>query len=314
MVIPYFYTAEISKAIVVVLVGSQFLSKIFYSEGTQPDFHSSISLDYVGIVEAGEYYRCFIYPLSFESTGELFVGLTVLTPLLRRFEREMGSRKFFSFIFLKMIVIATLLQLLSFKILPFNVRAYAPGPYPHLGCLLYLFHVYAPSLHPNFFGFFGFNFSDKALTYAACLYLMLNGGLASAIPTFCGYLGGLVSDTPKLPLAKLDFSDNMYSLAANIIQYFGFIDRDGQSSILPGRRGLVSQRNVRNNNNRQRLVPPPGLEQPQFQPMPTPPPPDPASIEQLTSMGFEREAVIAALKNAHNNVEAAANLLLSGTS
>jgi hypothetical protein len=42
-----------------------------------------------------------------------------------------------------------------------------------------------------------------------------------------------------------------------------------------------------------------------------PPPPSEEAIEQLTSMGFEREAVIRALQMSGNNVEAAANRLLT---
>ena len=46
-------------------------------------------------------------------------------------------------------------------------------------------------------------------------------------------------------------------------------------------------------------------------PRPPPPPPE-ESIAQLTGMGFDREAVIRALQQTDNNVEAAANRLLMG--
>ena len=43
---------------------------------------------------------------------------------------------------------------------------------------------------------------------------------------------------------------------------------------------------------------------------PPPPPPPEEAISQLTSMGFAREAVIRALQQTDNNVEAAANRLM----
>lgn len=46
-------------------------------------------------------------------------------------------------------------------------------------------------------------------------------------------------------------------------------------------------------------------------PRPPPPPPEEA-IAQLTNMGFDRQAVIRALQQSDNNVEGAANRLLTG--
>jgi len=52
----------------------------------------------------------------------------------------------------------------------------------------------------------------------------------------------------------------------------------------------------------------------QFQAPLPPPVPEPEAIEQLTAMGFDREAVMTALQATDNNVGAAANRLLSGGS
>lgn len=49
-----------------------------------------------------------------------------------------------------------------------------------------------------------------------------------------------------------------------------------------------------------------------FEAMPIPDPPSPDAIETLTAMGFDRDAVIRALRLSDNNVEHAANRLLSG--
>jgi hypothetical protein len=47
--------------------------------------------------------------------------------------------------------------------------------------------------------------------------------------------------------------------------------------------------------------------------MPATQPTSPENIEQLTAMGFERDVVVMALREADNNVEHAANRLLSGS-
>jgi len=46
--------------------------------------------------------------------------------------------------------------------------------------------------------------------------------------------------------------------------------------------------------------------------MPAMQPPSPEAIEQLTAMGFELDAVIRALREADDNVEHAAIILLTG--
>lgn len=50
-----------------------------------------------------------------------------------------------------------------------------------------------------------------------------------------------------------------------------------------------------------------------FPPMAPPPPAPEEAIESLMNLGFERDRVIRALQSRDNNIEAAANFLLSGT-
>ena len=63
--------------------------------------------------------------------------------------------------------------------------------------------------------------------------------------------------------------------------------------------------------NRPRRAPAGGRAPPPAAPRPPLPPPEEA-IAQLTGMGFDRQAVIRALQQTDNNVEAAANRLLMG--
>lgn len=55
-----------------------------------------------------------------------------------------------------------------------------------------------------------------------------------------------------------------------------------------------------------------GFQRQQHHPMPPPPPAPEEAIETLMNLGFERDRVIRALQSRDNNLEAAANFLLSG--
>lgn len=209
---------------------------------------------------------------------------------------QMGSRKFGAYI-LYSSLFSTFFELVFFNIF-FDTERYS-GPYPQLGAVLYLFHKYTPRLHPKFFGILGFDFSEKSLTYGLCFQVIFSGGLATVLPSVFGLLAGMLS----VNLNNYELPDLVYSACAALGKVFvdeapavmmaRSVQRAGRS-----RRG-TGQRNVASSS-------PPAL------PPRLPSPPPEEAIEQLTSMGFERENVITALQMSGNNVEAAANRLLMG--
>ena len=229
--------------------------------------------------------------------GELIFGLLALCPLLRRFEREMGSRKFGAFIVYTS-VLSTFMELLFFNIF-FDIERYS-GPYPQLGAVLGLFHKFTPRMHPKFFGVLGYDFSEKSITYGLCAQVVLSGGFGTVIPTFFGLISGLLA----VKWSETELPDFVYICAGLI----GRVIVDDAPSV------LMSPSLQRGRSSRTRRAPTgtraaaPSPAQP---PRPPPPPPEEA-VAQLTSMGFDREAVIRALQQTDNNVEAAANRLLMG--
>lgn len=75
---------------------------------------------------------------------------------------------------------------------------------------------------------------------------------------------------------------------------------------------IMMSRSVQRGGNRPRRAPNgERAAAPPAAPRPPPPPPEEA-ITQLTNMGFDRQAVVNALQQSDNNVEAAANRLLMG--
>jgi hypothetical protein len=209
----------------------------------------------------------------------------------------MGSRKFM--IFLGMVTLFSISFQVSVAQLFLEDGLRYSGPYPLLGAMLWLFHTRTPSLHPHFFGALGSHFSEKSIQYAFGAQAVLYRGWASLIPTICGMLACFLACLS--PINKLDFPDPVVSIVAVIFGRFV----ESPPDILAVRLGPV---------NMAAPAAAPGVERPPPEPMfEQLPPPDESSIEQLTSMGFERDAVLQALQQSHNNVERAADQLLMGT-
>ena len=205
----------------------------------------------------------------------------------------MGSRRFGAFI-VYVSFLSTILELGFFNIF-FDTERYS-GPYPQLGAVLALYHKFTPRLHPKFFGILGYDFSEKSITYGLCAQVMLSGGMSTIVPTMIGFLSGMLC---------VNFSENqlpefVYSLAAII----------GNALLVDEAPAIMMSRSVQRGagggggGNRPRRAAAP------LAPRAPPPPPPEEAITMLTSMGFEREAVIRALQQTDNNVEAAANRLM----
>lgn len=275
----------------------------------------------------GEVWRIWTCQLPYETLGEALFSLGVLCPLMRRFEREMGSRKFASFLTFTF-VIASTWELIFFQVFSTYNHTTTPrvsGPYPWLGSLLFLFHVYTPRLYPNFFSLLGIMCSEKSITYAIALQLIFSGGTSTMIPAATGMMAAFVCTTPALQIKNWELPSFVYRIGPIVGRPF----MDTPNTPFPNINHMNNIPNARfpardRNGNRMMAPPPPAAMIPparQHQqarhrappttlPIPTPPPSE-EMIETLTSMGFERDAVLRVLQQCDNNVERAANQLLN---
>ena len=209
----------------------------------------------------------------------------------------MASRKFGAYL-LYSSLLSILFELFFFQIF-YDTPRYS-GPYPLLGAVLYLYHVYTPRLHPKFFGVLGMDFSEKALTYGLCFQVMASGGVSTAIPTLFGFLAGMIC----VNISKNELPDFVYSVCGTL----GKVFVEDAPAVMMARSVQRAGRSRRGQQQRGgNAAGAPAVPRPR---QPSPPPEE--AIEQLTSMGFERAAVIRALEMSGNNVEAAANRLLAG--
>lgn len=260
-------------------------------------------------------YRYMTSKLAFLTTAELIVGTSLQFYLYRRYERELGTRRFMVF-WLFVHLFCILQEFLGIQMLTLRnsrmrqlleasftaeeatlgsimIWQYA-GPYAFVGALFAMFHWHAPRLHPRFVTAFGFYFSEKTFYYLWFLYLSGSGGwktLASAAT-------GAVSTTVYLRMRFQDRLD-MPDVLVNVVR--PLCERVGLVPIAPMIRPIGTAP-------RQPVQQPPVEQQPLI-PMPEL---DPDAVEQLTAMGFPQSEVMNALRQTHNNVEHAANRLLSG--
>lgn len=284
----WFQGAPVTKAIAI-------STAIIYVVAEMNKWHDALIFDTTKIFDHAQFYRIFVCNLTFASMGELIFGLVALCPLMRRFEREMGSRRFGAFIVYSS-VLSTILELVVFNIF-FDLERYS-GPYPQLGAVLALYHKFTPRLHPKFFGALGYDFSEKSLIYGLCAQVILSGGLSTIVPTLVGFFSGTLS----VNLSETELPEFVYTMG----QYMGKPLMDEAPTIMMSR---TVQRGAEGGNRPRRAPNGDGRAAAPAAPPPPPPPPEEA-ISQLTSMGFAREAVIRALQQTDNNVEAAANRLM----
>jgi len=236
----------------------------------------------------GEWWRLVSGHATFATTGELVMGTITLAHFSRRFERELGSRKFCVWLLESYILSIPLIWIVATIVLH-EPLLYA-GPYPILGSLLYLYYKYTPRLHPRFFGMFGFFVSEKVIPYAFCLQVIVFRGKHTLIPAFCGVLSGWLSIlyTANVPNVVADF----------VARCFGMVVEAPPPLLAPALAAARQQYR-----RQQQQVPTPRA---------APPPPSQANIDQLTAMGFDRDTVVRALQQSNNNVERALDRLLTG--
>ncbi|KAL7561583.1 hypothetical protein ACA910_004176 [Epithemia clementina (nom. ined.)] len=303
----------------------------YLSMHTKHNSWSVFEFDATKIRERGEGFRYFTSKMTFSSTSELVVGTLLLTYLMRKFEREMGTRKiafFCSFINLATITSESLLLVHSaypsLAISSTTAAASASsfynlkymGPYPIMGALFSLYHRYTPRLHPRFFSVFGIHFSEKIFHYAWLMQIAMSNGWNSTYAIGIGWLFSLCYEFVPY-LGQLDVPDRVASFLGGLSSRF-FVDPPPRI-LAP----LSASNNINNNNHRNggrslhrsqaaaaAATAAGGLRPTTAHQRQQPIAADPAAIEQLTHMGFPRPQVVEALQSTNNDVHRAAERLL----
>jgi hypothetical protein len=214
----------------------------------------------------------------------------------------------------------------------FGYTSHVRGPYHIVGGILYWYWMYIPRIHPRFVSLpiVGMSFSEKSFGFIWAVYVLLLGGTASLLVGIAGMLGsalfffllmlpssssaGANNSSPQLfsmdvpeSIAKLlpwDAVGNLFLLDSPPKVFAPLI-------LMSANRNLDS---INNNNIDMALAAGLGRRRqprPRRQP-PAPVAPSPEAVSQLTAMGFDEQRVKEALQATGNNIERAADQLLTG--
>jgi len=304
----YFVGAPLSKLCVVATIVCY---AVFHAQSAQ-DYMAMNSSRILRASQFGnsssEWHRYWSSKITFGSTGELVMGGMLLAVLAKQFEREMGTRKFG--VFLVLINLCAIgLEVVFVGLTTLMTTGYHyQGPYALLGGLMYLHHRFTPRLHPRFFGILGFTFSEKSFYYLWFAQVVGYQGRNTIVATVCGIITAYVYINTNLH-QTLDLPD---TLAKPLTAVGAHLSEPPPRVLSTVRRGGVGGGAAMGNN----AIAQAAAAQAAAAQRPVAPAavvaPDPGAIEQLTSMGFERQQVIDALRVTNNNVERAADRLLAG--
>eukprot|EP01038_Epipyxis_sp_PR26KG_P016494 gene16494-22514_t len=284
----------------------------------------------------GELWRLISGQLIFQSLPQTVVGL-ILLYTCRQFERQMGIRKFGAFLFFSFLISTSILLAMivtassvGYEFIP------SCGPYFIIFSLLSFYYWHIPKLHSSQFSVFGMEFSEKSWIYFLSLQLLLSDGVESIAAALSGFVAGYIYDTDGYGLQNFRLPRRIENFFAVIGRFFTSLFPANNPTAIPttiippsgSRRGNIPSglnRRGPGGGNRENLLgggggwmddfaqfegAGSGFEQQTLQPRIPIIQPDEAAIANLMGLGFEREAVIRALIQTSNNVEAAANILL----
>ncbi|GLJ38692.1 hypothetical protein SUGI_0788700 [Cryptomeria japonica] len=253
----------------------------------------SFNLSYQAILKKFHLWRLLTSAFIFSSTSELIFGLYLLY-YFRVFERQIGSNKYSVFILFSTIF-SILFELAILTGLKDTISSgLVPGPYGIIFSLFVPFFLDIPV--STRFQIFSFRFSDKSFVYLAGLQLLLSSWKRSFIPGICGVLAGLLYRANIFHIQRI----KLPKLVSSAVSWlFSPLVSSGSST--------TSTRRTRR---RETINAPLGQ---QFQDRLVAPAlvPSEEAISTLVSMGFDRSSATQALRQARNDIGAAADLLLS---
>ncbi|KAL3925482.1 MAG: hypothetical protein SGILL_000374 [Bacillariaceae sp.] len=318
---PYFLGAPITKLLCLVwVIGSLWIVR---SGGNVSKSHNA-NITHSAAASAaasGLLWESLITRFFFHSTSELLIGLAFLAQYMRRLERELSSRRLVVWLFTVQSVLIVS-QLVALTTLDFDVAAgymfgeSVQGPYAIAGAVLYWYWMYVPRLHPRFvsLSMINMNFSEKSFGFAWAAYVLCMSGTASLLMGILGMMGSAVF---FFFLLHLSFSMDVPNSIANLLPWDSIgnlLMLDSNPKVFApllvvqarGSAGFGGMGGRPRQPRQRRQAPPPAAAA-------APPLPPPAeAVAQLTAMGFEEQRVKEALQVSGNNIERAANILLTG--
>lgn len=209
-----FVHAPVTKVIISTVV----LTTVF---GSIIESRTRLTLNLTSVIKSHQFWRLLTHHFVCSTPGELLFG-TVLIYFFRQYERQLGSSKFSSIIFLSS-TIYTILLLLYLNYLP-QLIAPASGPYSCIFMILLYFMFETPKIyHLQVLGLF--NLSDKTFPYLILIQLLLSSPPSSFVSSFFAIIAALICRFPFIS-TFCDWPQPIISMSSNyILPYIGTTPR-----------------------------------------------------------------------------------------
>ena len=294
----FFVGAPLTKLASILAVVAYFSTST--TKGSNNNHVRLFAMDALRVYEKGEIYRYVTAPMTFGTTAELIPAGLLLVYSLRQVEREMSTRKCTMFV-LFVHGFAIVCQALMIPYLLYAAKSnlrYA-GPYALLGALFYHFHVKTPRITPQFVRILGFSFSDKLWQYLWFAQAAGGGGWSTLLIFAIGTVAAWIYDKVPWLSQGLDVPDVVTTWVSTVVGFRFWADGPPRT-VLPGRAGRGGGGGIPRAAAAAAAAPPPRAVTA-----------DPAAVEQLTMMGFPQPRVVEALQATNNDVQRAADRLLT---
>mmetsp|Transcript_10967 Transcript_10967/g.15140 ORF Transcript_10967/g.15140 Transcript_10967/m.15140 type:complete len:309 (-) Transcript_10967:186-1112(-) len=298
------------------------LSRVLFVSTTLQSFMLSASmkrnmgLDLGRVLAHGEVWRLFSHQLAFLDFGEALNGIVHIY-WFRVLERMLGSRRFSCFL---AITWTLSVSLATGAIVLLGDRRedgatylrLMPGPYFFIFSMYSLYFSLVPPTRPRLAGIFGINISEKSLVYLAGTQLFFSSGLRTVIPGLSGFLAGAayLSDALKLYTWTLPKWFDRWFFKPRRLDSTPMRNENPREELRERTPPAVATRVTRGDatflNDDQAAIDAAMTAHAMASAEPSP-----DNIESLIAMGFDRDRSIEALRATGDNIEHAANRLLS---
>ncbi|XP_018015377.1 ubiquitin-associated domain-containing protein 2 [Hyalella azteca] len=319
-----FYNAPVTKG----LMGCLFLTCTSLNVPLFAHLRRYLICNLPEVISKGEIWRILLAKLSFVDMKDLVVGF-LLMYYFRIFERRYGSHKFASYLIANQCV-TTLLETVTVLSLHYagfdlhNGGHLPPGPY---GLIFPLFVSYYCDIpHVAQTRVLGVPITGKTLTYLLGLQLAYTSP-ATAISALCGVVSGLIYRHNVLYIQRLTFIPAVVGRFAAATLGPLLASAPPQETLTGATLELQRQeemelwdqqmlmrqrgRHMQMEGDEGRRA---GAELNGFLNPQPPPPPSEDQIQTLVAMGFDRQRVLSALRDSHNDVNTASHILLQQAS
>ncbi|KAH9482308.1 Rhomboid-like protein 20 [Psilocybe cubensis] len=199
-----FENASVTKGLIIFSATSSVCFGIF-------DLKHYLHLQFVPHISTyHQYWRLFIHHLAFSNSSDLLLAVLLLYNVGIHIERQFGSVKYASFVFMSLLL-ATLLEFVTLML--FNrvgINKFATGPSALIFCILYQYSRIVP---PSYmFKVFGWTFTNKSFSYLLALQMAISRLPSSAVVAIIGLLTG--------QLYRSDLAGfNTYRLPPSVVQF-----------------------------------------------------------------------------------------------